>query len=55
MFSLSRDWRCYSHYVNDFEPEAGDPLHKPAKGSLVGQFGAEGGPVRACSDLAVVE
>jgi hypothetical protein len=52
---MSRDWRCHAHYVDDFKPEAGDPLHKPAEGSLVGQFGAKGGPVRAGSDLAVVE
>ena len=31
----------------DFKPKAGDPLHKPGEGSLVGQLGAEGGCVRA--------
>jgi hypothetical protein len=41
--------------VDDDKPEAGDPLYEPGEGSLVGQLGAEGGRVRACGDLAVVE
>ena len=39
----------------DFKPKAGDPLHEPGEGSLVGQLGAEGGCVRARGDFAVVE
>ena len=39
----------------DFKPKARDPLHEPGEGSLVGQFGAEGGCVRARGDFAVVE
>jgi hypothetical protein len=42
-------------HVDDFKPEADDPLYKPGEGSLVGQLGAECGRLRACGDLAVVE
>jgi hypothetical protein len=41
--------------VNDFRPKAGDPLHEPGEGSRVGQLGTEGGGIRACGDVAVVE
>jgi hypothetical protein len=37
------------------KPKAGDPLHQPEEGSRVGQFGTEGGRIRACGDVAVVE
>jgi hypothetical protein len=42
-------------HVDDFETEADDPLYKLGEGSLVGQLGVEGGRLRACGDLAVVE
>jgi hypothetical protein len=42
-------------HVDDFKPKADDPLNKPGEGSLIGQLGAEGGRLRACPDLAVVE
>jgi hypothetical protein len=42
-------------HIDDFKTEADDPLYKPGEGSLVGQLGAEGGRIRACADLAVVE
>jgi hypothetical protein len=41
--------------VDDFKPKAGDPLHQPGEGSRVGQLGTEGGRIRACGDVAVVE
>lgn len=41
--------------MDDFKAKAGDPLHEPGEGSLVGQLGAEGGCVGACGDSAVVE
>ena len=41
--------------MDDFKPKADNPLHKAAKGSLIGQFGAEGGGVRARADLAFVK
>jgi hypothetical protein len=42
-------------HIDYFKTEADDPLYKPGEGSLVGQLGAEGGRIRACGDLAVVE
>lgn len=42
-------------HIEDNKPEADDPLYKPGEGSLVGQFGADGGRIRACGDVAVVE
>ena len=42
-------------HLDYFKTEADDPLYKPGEGSLVGQLGAEGGRIRACGDLAVVE
>ena len=49
--------RCGAHevHVDNLKPKADDPLDKPGEGSLVGQLGAQGGGVRACGDLAVVE
>jgi hypothetical protein len=47
--------RCHELYADNFKPEAGNPLHKPAQGGLVGQFGAEDGRVRARADRAFVE
>jgi hypothetical protein len=41
--------------VGDLEAKTGDPLHKPGKGSRVGQLDAEGSRVRARGDRAVVE
>jgi hypothetical protein len=41
--------------VDDFKPKAGDPLHQPGESSRVGQLGTEGGRIRACGDVAVVE
>jgi hypothetical protein len=41
--------------VDDFKPEAGDPLHEPGKGCLIWQLGAEGCGAWAYGDLAVVE
>jgi hypothetical protein len=41
--------------VDDFQPEAGDPLYQPGQGSLIGQLGAEGCHAWAGADLAVVE
>ena len=41
--------------MDDFKPKADNPLHKAAKGSLIGQFGVEGGGVRARADLAFVK
>ena len=41
--------------VDDFQPEAGDPLYQPGQGSLIGQLGAEGCRAWAGADLAVVE
>jgi hypothetical protein len=42
-------------HIDYFKTKADDPLYKPGEGSLVGQLGAEGGRIRACADLAVVE
>jgi hypothetical protein len=42
-------------HVDDFKPEADDPLDKSGEGSLVGQVGAEGGRLQVCRDRAVVE
>jgi hypothetical protein len=53
-----RSWRrrlCHQVHIDYFKTEADDPLYKPGEGSLVGQLGAEGGRIRACGDLAVVE
>jgi hypothetical protein len=50
-----RGWLCHPVHVDDFKPEADDPLYKPGEGSLIGQLGAEGGRLRARGDLAVVE
>jgi hypothetical protein len=47
--------RCHQQYADNFKPEPDDPLHQPAQGGLVGQFGAEDGRVRARADLAFVE
>ena len=48
-------WLCHQVHSDDFKTEADDPLYKSGEGSLVGQLGAEGGRLRACGDLAVVE
>jgi hypothetical protein len=48
-------WLCHQVHIDYFKTEADDPLYKPGEGSLVGQLGAEGGRIRACGDLAVVE
>jgi hypothetical protein len=48
-------WLCHQVHVDDFKPEADDPLYKPGEGSLVGQLSAERRRLRACGDLAVVE
>ena len=48
-------WLCHQVQINDFQPEADDPLDQPGQGSLVGQFSAENGRLRARGDLAVVE
>ena len=50
-----RRWLCHQVHIDYFKTEADDPLYKPGEGSLVGQLGAEGGRIRACGDLAVVE
>jgi len=42
-------------HVNDFQPEAGDPLNEPGQGRLIGQLGAEGRHSPAYPDVAVVE
>jgi hypothetical protein len=42
-------------HVDQLEAEAGDPLHEPGKGSLIGQLSAKGCGARADSDLAVIE
>ena len=47
--------RCHEQYADNFKPKADNPLHKPAQGGLIGQFGAEDGRVRARADLAFVE
>jgi hypothetical protein len=41
--------------VDDFKPEAGDPLDKPGQGSLIWQLGTQGCGARTDADLAVVE
>jgi len=41
--------------VDQFKPEAGDPLHEPGQGGLIWQLGAKGCRARAYGDLAVVE
>ena len=41
--------------MDQFKPEAGDPLHQPGQGSLIWQLGAKGGRARTYGDLAVVE
>jgi hypothetical protein len=48
-------WRCHEVHVDDFEPEAGDPLNEPGQGRLIGQFGAEGCHSAAYGDIAIVE
>lgn len=54
--SYSRSaWRRHEAHVDDFKPEAGDPLHQPGKGCLIWQLGAKGCGARAYGDLAVVE
>ncbi len=55
MARLWRRWRCHEQYVDGFKPKPDEPLPKSAEGGLVGQFGAEGGRVRAGGDHAVVE
>ena len=50
-----RGWLCHQVHVDDFKPEADDPLYKPGEGSLVGQLGAKGGRLRVYGHLAVVE
>jgi hypothetical protein len=47
--------RRHAVHLDDFEPEAGDPLHKPGEGCRVWQLRAKGGGARADGDLAVVE
>ena len=46
-------WRCHAVKVDDFKPKAGDGFRR--RGSRVGQLGTEGGRIRACGDVAVVE
>ena len=41
--------------MDNFKPKAGEPLHKPREGSVVGYLGAEGSCIRAQADFAVVE
>jgi hypothetical protein len=41
--------------VDDFQPQAGDPVDQPGQGPLIWQFGAEGGRARADADFAVIE
>jgi hypothetical protein len=42
-------------HVDDFEPEAGDPLNEPGESRLIGQFGAQSCPPPAYGDIAIVE
>ena len=41
--------------IDDFEPEAGNPLHQPGQSPLIWQLGTEGCRAWADADLAVVE
>ena len=47
--------RSHKVHVDNFEPQAGDPLHQPDEGRRIREFGAEGGRALANGDLAVVE
>ena len=40
--------------MDDVKPKADNPLHKAAKGSLIGQFGVEGSGFRARASQLVV-
>jgi hypothetical protein len=42
-------------HIDQLEAEAGDPLHEPVKGFLIGYLGAQGCRIRAYRDLAVIE
>jgi hypothetical protein len=46
---------CHELHADNFEPKADNPLHKPAQGGLIGQFGAEDGRALAHADRAFVE
>jgi hypothetical protein len=48
-------WRRHEVHVDQFKPEAGDPLQEPGEGCLIGQLSAKGRRARADGDLAVVE
>jgi hypothetical protein len=41
--------------MDDFKPEAGNPLHQPGKRRLIWQLGAKGCGAWANGDLAVIE
>jgi hypothetical protein len=47
--------RRHEARVDDFQPQAGDPLHEPGQGGLIRQLGAKGRHIRADGDLAVIE
>ena len=47
--------RRHQVHVDHFEPEAGDPVHEPGEGSLIGQFGAKRRRAPAEGDLTVVK
>jgi len=42
-------------HVDQFQPEAGDPLQEPGEGCLIWQLGAKSRRPRANGYLAVVE
>jgi hypothetical protein len=50
-----RWWWRYAVYVDHLEAEAGDPLHEPGQGTLIGYLGVQGGRIGAYGDLAVIE
>jgi hypothetical protein len=41
--------------MDDFEPESGEPLHKPGEGGGIWELGIEGRRARAYDDFAVIE
>ena len=47
--------RRYHGDVDQFEAEAGDPLHQSLESALIRAFGAQRGRVRAHADFAVVK
>ena len=53
--SFTAQRRRHPVHIEDFQSKAGDPVHEPDQGRLVGQLNAKGRRAGAHDDLAVVE